>query len=42
MDRFFGALLVNDPDPAIRANRLRLLRLVLDAMDRFAQFSELV
>jgi glycyl-tRNA synthetase beta chain len=40
MDRFFDAVLVNDPNPAVRANRLCLLRWVVRTVDRFADFSK--
>ncbi|MEM8989852.1 MAG: glycine--tRNA ligase subunit beta [Pseudomonadota bacterium] len=36
VDAFFEAVLVNDPDPAIRANRLRLLSQIRAAMGQVA------
>jgi glycyl-tRNA synthetase beta chain len=39
VDRFFDAVLVNDPDPAVRRNRLQLLAEVRAAMNRVADFS---
>lgn len=41
LDRFFNEVRVNDPDPAIRANRLGLLAWVVDRLSRIADFSEL-
>ena len=40
-DRFMQAVRVNDPDPAIRANRLRLLAGLVDGMDAVADFSKI-
>lgn len=40
VDRFFDAVLVNDPDPAVRKNRLQLLAEVRAAMNRVADFSQ--
>jgi glycyl-tRNA synthetase beta chain len=40
VDSFFEAVLVNDPDPAIRANRLNLLALLRDTMHLVADFSK--
>ncbi|MDP1730259.1 MAG: glycine--tRNA ligase subunit beta [Devosia sp.] len=40
VDAFFEAVLVNDPDPAIRANRLNLLALLRDTMHLVADFSK--
>ena len=39
VDGFFDRVLVNDPDPAVRAARLRLLGQVQAAMNRVADFS---
>ena len=39
VDRFFDKVLVNDPDPAVRRNRLQLLAEVRAAMNRVADFS---
>ncbi len=39
VDAFFDKVLVNDPDPAVRANRLSLLIQVRAAMGRVADFS---
>ena len=41
LDAFFDKVTVNDPDPALRANRLRLLTRVGAAMDRAADFSRI-
>jgi len=40
VDRFFEAVLVNDPDAAIRANRLSLLTKLRDTMRQVADFSK--
>lgn len=40
VDAFFEAVLVNDPDPQIRANRLNLLALLRDTMHLVADFSK--
>ena len=40
VDAFFEAVLVNDPDAAIRANRLNLLALLRDTMHLVADFSK--
>ncbi|MBW3558643.1 MAG: glycine--tRNA ligase subunit beta, partial [Proteobacteria bacterium] len=40
VDAFFDRVLVNDPDPAVRLNRLRLLGQVRDLMNRVADFSQ--
>jgi glycyl-tRNA synthetase beta chain len=40
VDAFFEAVLVNDPDPDVRANRLRLLMGVREQMMRVADFSK--
>ena len=39
VDAFFDKVLVNDPDPAVRLNRLRLLSAVRDTANRIADFS---
>ncbi len=39
VDAFFDKVLVNDPDPAVRLNRLRLLSQMRDAAGRVADFS---
>ena len=41
MDAFFERVLVNDPDPAIRKNRLRLLSRLKSAMDSVADLSKI-
>jgi glycyl-tRNA synthetase beta chain len=41
VDAFFEAVLVNDPDPAVRYNRLALLIQVRDAIGRVADFSQI-
>jgi glycyl-tRNA synthetase beta chain len=41
LDTFFDATTVNDPDPALRLNRLRLLAQVKHAMDIVADFSQI-
>jgi glycyl-tRNA synthetase beta chain len=40
VDAFFDRVLVNDPDPAVRLNRLRLLVRIRDLMNRVADFSQ--
>jgi glycyl-tRNA synthetase beta chain len=40
VDAFFEAVLVNDPDPAIRENRLNLLARLRDTMHLIADFSK--
>jgi glycyl-tRNA synthetase beta chain len=42
VDLFFDKLLVNDPDPAIRQNRLALLQSLLSEFSNIADFSEIV
>jgi len=42
VDAFFERVLVNDPDPAVRLNRLRLLNRVQGEMGRVADFSAIV
>jgi glycyl-tRNA synthetase beta chain len=39
VDAFFDKVLVNDSDPAVRLNRLRLLSQIKDAAGRVADFS---
>ncbi len=39
VDAFFEKVTVNDPDPALRRNRLKLLSRIRDTMNRFADFS---
>ena len=41
MERFFTEVLVMDPDEGIRANRLRLLRDVRDAVGRLGDLSQI-
>jgi glycyl-tRNA synthetase beta chain len=41
LDAFFDEVTVNDPDPALRRNRLRLLNRVRATMDRVADFSRI-
>jgi glycyl-tRNA synthetase beta chain len=40
VDKFFETVLVNDPDPALRANRLNLLAKLRDTMQLVADFSK--
>lgn len=42
VDLFFDKILVNDPDPAIRQNRLALLHSLLSEFSTIADFSEIV
>ncbi len=42
VDLFFDKVLVNAPDPAVRANRLAMLGGLLDQFQTFADFSEIV
>ena len=42
VDLFFDKILVNDPDPAIRKNRLALLQSLLTEFSNIADFSEIV
>jgi glycyl-tRNA synthetase beta chain len=42
VDLFFDKILVNDPDPAIRENRLALLHSLLTEFSTIAGFSEIV
>lgn len=39
VDAFFDKVTVNDPNPDLRRNRLRLLSRIRDTMNRFADFS---
>ena len=41
LDAFFEHVTVNDPDPALRRNRLRLLHRLRATMDRVADFSRI-
>ena len=41
VDAFFEKVLVNDPDPAIRANRLHLLAALRNTMHLVADFSKI-
>ena len=41
LDAFFDRVTVNAPDPALRLNRLRLLRRVRATTDRAADFSRI-
>ncbi len=41
VDRFFDAVTVNDPDPAVRARRLGLCAAIRDLMHRIADFSRI-
>ena len=41
VDAFFDAVMVNADDPALRANRLALLRALHEAMNRVADLSRL-
>lgn len=41
VDEFFEKVLVMDPDPAVRRNRLALLNRLVGLFDRFADFSKL-
>jgi len=42
VDLFFDKVLVNAPDPAVRANRLAMLHTLLEQFRAFADFSEIV
>jgi glycyl-tRNA synthetase beta chain len=42
VDLFFDKILVNDPNPAIRENRLALLYSLLTEFSTIADFSEIV
>jgi len=42
IDAFFAAVMVNAEDPAIRSNRLSLLKEVDDFFNSFADFSQIV
>ncbi len=41
IDAFFDAVLVMDPDEALRTNRLRLLNRFVALFERFADFGKL-
>ena len=41
VDNFFNDVLVNDPDEALRQNRLLLLATLKDAMDKLIDFSQI-
>ena len=41
IDRFFDVVTVNDPDPALRENRLLLLSSIRAVMDSVADFSRI-
>ncbi len=41
LDAFFDRVTVNDPEPALRRNRLNLLHRVRATMDRVADFSRI-
>ncbi|MBI3605822.1 MAG: glycine--tRNA ligase subunit beta [Nitrospirae bacterium] len=42
LDQFFTAVMVNDPDPAVRENRLALVYECLDFFRSYADFSKIV
>ena len=42
VDAFFDKVLVNDPDPKLRENRLRILTNLIDKFSSIADFSEIV
>ena len=42
VDAFFDKVLVNDPDPKVRENRLRLLTNLINKFSAIADFSEIV
>jgi glycyl-tRNA synthetase beta chain len=42
VDSFFDQVMVNDPDPVIREQRLGLLATVLSGLSSIADFSEIV
>lgn len=42
VDTFFDKVMVNDPDPAVRAQRLTLLAVILRSVSTIADFSEVV
>jgi len=41
VDAFFEGVTVNSDDPALRANRLRLLSRIGDTLERVADFSKI-
>jgi len=41
IDDFFDRVTVNDPDPALRANRLRLLSTIRATLHAVADFSKI-
>jgi glycyl-tRNA synthetase beta chain len=41
VDEFFDKVTVNDPDPALRENRLRLLSRIRAVMNQVADFSQI-
>jgi glycyl-tRNA synthetase beta chain len=41
VDEFFEKVTVNDPDPALRENRLRLLSRIRAVMNQVADFSQI-
>jgi glycyl-tRNA synthetase beta chain len=41
VDRFFADVMVNDPDPMVRAGRLALLARFRDAVHEVADFSRI-
>jgi glycyl-tRNA synthetase beta chain len=42
IDAFFDGVMVNDPDPAVRKNRLTLLAMIQRSFSAIADFSEIV
>lgn len=42
LDRFFVEVLVNDPDPALRSNRIGLLQSIGTAIFAIAKLTEMV
>jgi glycyl-tRNA synthetase beta chain len=41
LDAFFDKVTVNDPEPDLRRNRLRLLHTLRATMDRIADFAKI-
>jgi glycyl-tRNA synthetase beta chain len=41
IDAFFDRVTVNDPDPALRSNRLRLLSTIRATLNAVADFSKI-